>query len=484
MYNLKFDIPLNHVISAFDEHLQSHPRTIFSAPFGEGKTYFLNQFKTDSGIQEKYTCLTVYPVNYQVAENADIFELIKRDILMQLVYNGMIPSDYELPESLMAQFFILNEKENIALYLLEGLTSLPAFRASNVVQGLKSIITFKKKIESQYDKFKKKYEKSDAILGFIDNIDKHYLYENDVITNIIKNCIEKYKEETGKKVVLIFEDMDRIDPAHLFRILNVLSAQVDYSYKYGLSSDYSSIYLNKFGVDNIVVVFDYKNAKHLFAHLYGEDVDFTAYIHKFMSSTSFEFSISDVRRDYIYEHVCKETKIDKGLIELILPYDSLLSNKTMREISVAIIDTELAIKEIPLYDKLINTKIPLNTAVLQLLVILHRLNAIDSAKEYIYIACQNQPLRIFQYLGGYIMLKDNQTPLYSIGLSKSNRWTDTQRADYYKAKEHKDIQIIGFNDISQSGICRCDVQEYSYNPYQSMYNIDELVDYLYSYILK
>lgn len=484
MNNLKFDIPLNHVISAFDEHLQSHPRTIFSAPFGEGKTYFLNQFKTDSGIQEKYTCLTVYPVNYQVAENTDIFELIKRDILMQLVYNGMVPSEYEIPESLMTQFFILNEKENIALYLLEGLTSLPAFGASNVVQGLKSIITFKKKIESQYEKFKKKYDKSDAIIDFIEKTDKHYIYENDVITNVIKDCIEQYKQETGKKVVLVFEDMDRIDPAQLFRILNVLSAQVDYSYKFGLPIEESSVYFNKFGVDNIVVVLDYKNAKHLFAHLYGEDVNFTAYIHKFLSSTPFEFSISDIRRDYIYEHVYKETKIDKTLLELILPYDSLLSNKTMREISDAIIDTASAIREIPIYDKLINTKIPLDIALLQLLVILARLNAMDSAKEYIYAACQNQPLRIFQYLGGYIMLKDNQTPSYSIGLSKNDRWVNTQKADYYKPKEHKDIQVIGFNDIQQNGISRCDVQEFSYNPYQHLYNMDELVNYLYSFILK
>ena len=368
MDDKRFDIPLDHVITAFDEHLQSHPRTIFSAPFGEGKSHFLNQFKQEERISKKYTCLTVYPVNYQVAENADIFELIKRDILMQLVYNGMIPSDYEIPESLMAQFFILNEKEDIALYLLNGLTSLPIFRSNNIAQGLKAIMTFKQNIKTKYNEFKEQYCKNDAILGFIDKMDEHFLYENDVITNIIKDCIEKYKEETGKKVVLIFEDMDRIDPAHLFRILNVLSAQVDYSYKHGIPSDSSSVYLNKFGVDNIVVVFDFKNAKHLFAHLYGEDVDFSAYIHKFLSSTPFEFSISDIRKKYIYEYVYEQTKIDKTLIELLLPYDSLLSNKKMREISAAIIDTELAIRENPQYDKLINGAIPLNIALLQLLI--------------------------------------------------------------------------------------------------------------------
>ena len=484
MDDKRFDIPLDHVITAFDEHLQSHPRTIFSAPFGEGKSHFLNQFKQEKRISKKYTCLTVYPVNYQVAENADIFQLIKRDILMQLVYNGMIPSDYEIPESLMAQFFILNEKEDIALYLLNGLTSLPIFRSNNIAQGLKAIMTFKLNIKTKYNEFKEQYCKNDAILGFIDKMDEHFLHENDVITNIIKDCIEKYKEETGKKVVLIFEDMDRIDPAHLFRILNVLSAQVDYSYKHGIPSDSSSVYLNKFGVDNIVVVFDYKNAKHLFAHLYGEDVDFSAYIHKFLSSTPFEFSISDIRKKYIYEYVYEQTKIDKTLIELLLPYDSLLSNKKMREISAAIIDTELAIREKPQYDKLINGAIPLNIALLQLLIILHRLNAFDSAKEYVYSACQQQPLKMFQYLGGYIMQKDNQIPPYSVGLSKTERWINTQMAEYYKPKERKDVQVIDFNDVMQTGISRCVVQEYSYDPYTQMYNFDELVDYLYSFILK
>ncbi len=484
MDDKRFDIPLDHVITAFDEHLQSHARTIFSAPFGEGKSHFLTQFKQEERISKKYTCLTVYPVNYQVAENADIFELIKRDILMQLVYNGMIPSDYEIPESLMAQFFILNEKEDIALYLLEGLTSLPVCGVSNIAQGLKSIITFKRKVEARYEEFKKKYDKGEAILGFIDQMDKHFLYENDVITNIIKDCVEKYKKETGKKVVLIFEDMDRIDPAHLFRILNVLSAQVDYSYKHGIPSDSSSVYLNKFGVDNIVVVFDYKNAKHLFAHLYGEDVDFSAYIHKFISSTPFEFSISDVRKKYIYEYVYEQTRIDKTLIELLLPYDSFLSNKKMREISAAIIDTELAIRQKPQYDKLMSGIIPLNIALLQLLIILHRLNAFESAKEYVYSACQKQPLKMFQYIGGYIMQKDNQIPSYSVGLSKTESWINTQKVDYYKPKERKDVQVIDIIDVTQTGISKCIVQEYSYNSHAQMYNIDELVDYLYSFILK
>lgn len=483
MADIRFDIPLDQVITAFDEHLQSHPRTIFSAPFGEGKSYFLNQFKQDSIMQQGYLCLTVYPVNYQVAENADIFELIKRDILMQLIYNEVIPADYDISDTLLMQFFVLNNKKDIASYLLDGIASIPIANVKNIAQSIKSVVTFKERITAKYSEFKKKYNKADTILDFIDKTDKHFIYENDLITGIIKDCIEQYKKRTNKHVILIFEDMDRIDPAHLFRILNVLSAQVDYSYKYGLSPDNLNS-SNKFGVDNIIVVLDYRNAKHLFAHLYGEDVNFSAYISKFLHSTPFYFSISNLRKEYIYNYIYDTTKIDKYLIELFLPYDNLLNNKTLREISAAILDINSSIREIPLYDKLMNKAIPLNVAILQLLVILHRLNAINSANEYLYSACQSQSLRMFQYLGGYIMQKDNKFPPYSFGISRMEKWINTQKPDYYKSTTQQDVKVIDINDIMENGICRCAVQEYSYHPSVHLYDIDKLVDYMFSFILK
>ena len=63
-----------------------------------------------------------------------------------------------------------------------------------------------------------------------------------------------------KKVVLIVEDLDRIDPAHLFRILNIFSAHIDYCYKNAVIPD-RSIVGNKFGFDNIVLVCDFSNIK-------------------------------------------------------------------------------------------------------------------------------------------------------------------------------------------------------------------------------
>ena len=79
-------------------------------------------------------------------------------------------------------------------------------------------------------------------------------------------------KKCGKKVVLVFEDMDRIDPAHLFRIMNVLSAQIDYPYRLGMPTD-ESLIGNKFDVDNVVMVLDYRNLENIFHHFYGANTD-------------------------------------------------------------------------------------------------------------------------------------------------------------------------------------------------------------------
>lgn len=59
--------------------------------------------------------------------------------------------------------------------------------------------------------------------------------------------------------------MDRLDPAHLFRIMNVFSAHMDYGYRSMQPID-SSLVGNKFGVSNVVFVMHEKNTEALFHH--------------------------------------------------------------------------------------------------------------------------------------------------------------------------------------------------------------------------
>lgn len=61
----------------------------------------------------------------------------------------------------------------------------------------------------------------------------------------------------------MIEDMDRLDPAHLFRIMNVFSAHMDYGYRSMQPID-SSLVGNKFGVSNVVFVMHEKILRHYF----------------------------------------------------------------------------------------------------------------------------------------------------------------------------------------------------------------------------
>ena len=72
-------IPIDNRITDFANHLNSHPRTILSAKYGDGKSFFLSRFIKEK--KNRFVSIVIHPVNYQVMENKDIFELIKRDIL-------------------------------------------------------------------------------------------------------------------------------------------------------------------------------------------------------------------------------------------------------------------------------------------------------------------------------------------------------------------------------------------------------------------
>ena len=68
-----------------------------------------------------------------------------------------------------------------------------------------------------------------------------------------------------------------MDPEHIFRILNILSAYFEKEHE------------NKFGFDVIVLVADYSNLRSIFRHRYGPDTDFSGYIDKFFSVTPYYF---------------------------------------------------------------------------------------------------------------------------------------------------------------------------------------------------
>lgn len=307
-------IPIENELKAFKEHLDINERTIFSAKFGDGKTFFLNEFKKKYG--DSYEFITIYPVNYQIADNKEVFEYIKRDILIQMVSNKMIEPSYEIPDSLIFQFFIMQNSDSFLGNLLKILPSLgvPEQTASLFLAGYHAL-NWSEKMTKKYKEYKDSIQSQDEnqiIATFLESFSKRIgsPYEIDLITQIIIDNIQWFHKSNNKKVILIIEDLDRMDPAHLFRILNIFSAHIDRVYQYQNSSTqkeedttYSELLPNKFGFDNIITVFDYNTTENIFHHFYGKDANYKGYINKFTSHQPFYYSINNIAHNYLYTYI-------------------------------------------------------------------------------------------------------------------------------------------------------------------------------------
>lgn len=274
----KIDISGN--LKKFAQYLEKTDRIILSAKFGDGKTYLLNELRKDEAMQDKYEFFTIYPVNYSVAKNEDVFEYIKRDIIVQLHERKLL--------------------ENIDLNALfasvltsDDFTSVVSFLLSFVPMG-----KFYNKVYHKFLEIKNKYdEKKHTVDKYLSQFANTAgcIHEEDGYTKLIKMAIKWISQDhslngevkKAKKPVLIIEDLDRLDPKHLFRILNVVSAHID-------DSDRPDIVGNKFGFSNIVLVMDYDVTKHIFHHFYGAQACYEGYMSKFLSREPFRYSIKSI----------------------------------------------------------------------------------------------------------------------------------------------------------------------------------------------
>ena len=156
---------------------------------------------------------------------------------------------------------------------------------------------------------------------------KGNIYENDNITISICNLVAKLEETSNKKVVLIIDDLDRIDPEHVFRILNIFAAQAD-----------KLIYnenRNKFNFNKVILVCDILNIREIFCQRYGGNTDFNGYIDKFYTTEIFHFTIQKeviINIDKIITnfHIDKDKKIcsyyQKDIVTSVIR-DLLSTNK-------------------------------------------------------------------------------------------------------------------------------------------------------------
>ena len=294
-------INISGKLNDFAQYLETTDRIILSAKFGDGKTYLLNELRKDEAMQDKYEFFTIYPVNYSVAKNEDVFEYIKRDIIVQL-HKKKLLENIDL-NALFGSIFTLDDLTSVVPFLL---SLIPLGELCN--EGYNKFLEIKKKYDEKKHTVDKYLSQFANTAGCI--------HEEDGYTKLIKKAIKwisqdhslNGKVKKAKKPVLIIEDLDRLDPKHLFRILNVVSAHID-------DSKQPDIVGNKFGFNNIVLVMDYDVTKHIFHHFYGAQACYEGYMSKFLSREPFRYSIKYIMiRDF-------EAQLGEKLgIHELLPY--------------------------------------------------------------------------------------------------------------------------------------------------------------------
>lgn len=315
-------IDISQNIQDFKQVFENESRIIFSARFGDGKSYFLKEFmKSYEDKKNDYYFITLHPVNYVVEENRDVIEYIKRDILFQLIKDDRV---YDFKEGYDKIFDAVCNKESLLKLADFAASIIPVEGIKDVYEGLKGLTST----------IRKKYKVQDVLHVADDYLNGFYgkmgsISECDAFTCLIQKSLM----QTKAKSVLIIEDLDRIDPAHLFRIMNVLSSQVDNPYYSEVPNG------NKFGFDKIILVMDYEIARHLFHHFYGKEANYEGYMNKFLNTLPYSYSIKEEAHRQVRQKI-----LDICKTEEVLSLDQSLSSDTNDRISVPLAIYQLSVR--------------------------------------------------------------------------------------------------------------------------------------------
>jgi KAP family P-loop domain len=284
------EISIDDVSKRFERHLavKDNFRIIFSGKFGIGKTFFLKEYFKER--KDNYNTFLLSPVNYVVSSNEDIFELIKADIIKDLFLTGKINLN-KLPEDNTLQKisnYVEDKSAVIGNFMLKFISKLSTSTEipKEVIDSISNIYKGYKK----HSKEKKENEqtRSEELMEYWEDFEEKIgnIYEHNYVTKVINTFLEEIR--TPKQNVLIIDDLDRIDPEHIFRILNILSVHNNY-----FDSE------NKFAFDHVILVCDIENIQKIFYHKYGAGVDFEGYIDKFYSTHIFDFTNNDAVVTYV-----------------------------------------------------------------------------------------------------------------------------------------------------------------------------------------
>lgn len=306
-------IPIDTVKGDFKSFLdtEKNSRVFFSGRFGIGKTYFLNEFFNSN--KDDFEVFHLYPVNYQISSNEDILELVKYDLLIELLKkNKEIFQEKEvkgIKDSTLLFYSWCKDRYTLNS-TLQFLVSTPFSELaidpslsflSKLGKPLKDLL----EIDKEFQEFKNTYKAGEKgkVETYMQAIRDRAATETDFLSYLLKQKINTQKGI--KKSVLILDDLDRVDPEHIFRILNVLSFYFENEHG------------NKFGFDVVIAVADLTNIKNIFYHRYGQNSDFSGYIDKYFTINPYYFDNKKAILDTIDEIVRKIKNEEPGLSRAI-----------------------------------------------------------------------------------------------------------------------------------------------------------------------
>ena len=434
-------ISLEDELFSFDRYFEANSRCVLSAPFGEGKSFFLNEF-----IKKKssdYDFITLYPTGYQICENKDVFEYIKRDILLALLalepelLNAMDKTDaaiiWESISECREDIVSCLPEINIGVHGTAGVT----ISTANIVNTVCKVVA----------KCKKKWRfGGNHIKDYFNSFEhnKGSLYEFNPISNMISSLIAARKKgsesSNPRKVVLVIEDLDRMDPEHIFRILNVFSAH----FGDDLDEDFSR---NKFGFDKVLLLCDYDNIKNIYHHLYGADADFCGYMSKFVAKGVFQYSLRSRVKEYMVSLLPRNLKENFPTIigvvtDKIFDKNGSLRNENLRTIKTKFLEFKKSIIVDNFYFVQPNIGAFIKTDRIELINLwaLSRMFNIDLSALLEQSAKQYSGHELYRLCWPFIIVKDNKLPTFQpIYYTENSEECLNGHREFIV--EHKDLEI-------------------------------------------
>ena len=303
-------IKLDLLFEAFNEHLaiDGNHKIFFSGKFGTWKTYFLDSYFKEK--EADFDVYHIYPANYQISQNEDVIELIKYDLITLIKEKNKGKSEDIFTENDYKSFVHLpslvhlwsqGKKKDLTKLAVETGVELSAIAWASITWDIRFFLQILSKIGKPLertidliDDFSKYRDKvisweEGEIKEFIKAIKGKKYEETDAISQIINQKIKLTKWE--RESILVIDDLDRIDPEHIFRLLNIFSSQLEANKK-------SSI---KFDFDRIILVGDLHNIKSIYHHKYWPETDFEGYMDKFYDVEAFYLNNEDIIKSIIRE---------------------------------------------------------------------------------------------------------------------------------------------------------------------------------------